>query len=1271
MTRPDPALRRPHPIAAAVLSAIMALGTLPVPAAVVAAPANTADETAARDEPAAQDEPPAQHPSIAYLEAMEHEDDAITFQPGGRVEVGFAPRADDGWPIDGRAPKPLPPGRASGREMAASPQGSRWAEIGGAAGPTDGAAGSIDQDGAPGAGPGSANPGATPAPTPAPVDAAADDQVIPAEGVAWVAPDTSESDLAAAAGLRRQVFGFLPYWEVSGASTKLNYDVLSTIAYFSVGADKAGNLKKKDKDGRNTTGWGGWTSSGMTAVINAAHQRGTRVVLTISVFAWTTAQRDVQKALLGSASARLTLARQAGAAVRDRGADGVNLDFEPLASGYADEFVALLRTIRSELNRIRSGYQLTYDTTGYIGNYPLEASVGSGAADAIFIMGYDYRTAGSARAGSIDPLSGSTYDLADTVRAYTARVAPSRIILGLPWYGRAWSTESDAVRAPNQSGEKYGYSTAVNYENVVPLVEKHGRRWDPAEQTPYVVYRRENCTTTYGCVTSWRQVYYEDAASMTLRYAMVNDYGLRGAGMWALGYDGGHPELYRAISESFLVDKSGPQAGISMLANTQVDEGFIVSWSAKDSSSIASYDVQVSIDGGAWAAWRTKDNATSDVWLGEDGHGYAFRVRAVDARGNTGAWNVTSTWRAEPALAVGGFGRVRIDGLAYRTGPGTENVKLGTLPLNTIVAITRGPVSEDGYTWWEVTQPVKEWNPVSFVERGVWIAGASSTATYLTAYRAPNSTTVAAGLVDLDFGAGGSAVGTSPAAVATRQLSPNGDGSRDTIRLRWRNTLDLESLQLNVYRADGTLVGSRTVGDVGAGNQAWDWNGGVNGSWVADGRYVLQLSGTAAGKTYRAPSARPVTSAQLAAFGVVVDTVPPKLTSTSASASLISPNGDGTKDTVKLALAASGATSWTVRIAGATGTVRTVSGTGASASFTWDGSDDGGATLPDGAYQATLIAWDNAGNSARKAYPVTVDTTRPAVTPAVSPTRFSPDGDGAVDTVRLSWASSERATGTARVWKGTTLVRSWTVTSLTAWAVTWDGRNASGTRVGDGTYAFRVDVKDPAGNRTVASKNVVVDRTASYLRWSRNFFPQDGDALRPTAALTWRLKRDATTTLRLYDTAGNLVRTVWSGRPQAAGTRSWTWSGKLPDGTYVAQGRYRAELTATSSLGTTVLSRSVWVAGFAVTPSATTVRAGQKLTVTFVTIEPLDTRPVVTFTQPGRTGVSVTATRLSNGSYRAVFTVQSGSVGAASIRIRALDSAGRRNETTVRIAVAS
>src|SRR5690606_28655467 len=118
---------------------------------------------------------------------------------------------------------------------------------------------------------------------------------------------------------------------------------------------------------------------------------------------------------------------------------GVNLDFEPLVSGYESQFVDLIKRVRTEFNKIAPGYQITYDTTGYIGNYPLEASVAAGAADAIFIMGYDYRTSSSNYVGSISPLSGPAYDLTDTVRAYAARVPGSKIILGVPWYGRAWS----------------------------------------------------------------------------------------------------------------------------------------------------------------------------------------------------------------------------------------------------------------------------------------------------------------------------------------------------------------------------------------------------------------------------------------------------------------------------------------------------------------------------------------------------------------------------------------------------------------------------------------------------------------------------------------------------------------------------------------------------------------------------------------------------------------------------------------------------------------
>ncbi len=866
MNRPRFALHG-RPIATVLLIAMVAVGTVPAPAVAVAptgrppatapAPDSEPAPAASAADRAAVTEVGRPEPSVAYEQAMAHAADPNTFTPGDRVDTPFAPRSTDHWLVDGRAPMSLPAGRASGRDMARSPQGSSWA------GSASDLAPLVPLAAAPSTEPSSA-----------PIDGDGGGTSTQASGTSWTAPATATADTAAAAGLRRQVFGFLPYWEVSGSASTLHYDDLSTIAYFSVGADKLGNLLKST-GGSPTTGWGGWTSSSLTTTINAAHSHGTRVVLTLSVFAWTTGQAAVQQALLGSSTARLNLAKQAVAAVRDRGADGINLDFEPLVSGYDDEFVALLRTIRSELDKVASGYQLTYDTTGWIGNYPLEASVAAGAADAIFVMGYDYRTSSSSYVGSIDPLSGPAYDLADTVRSYTARVSPSKVILGLPWYGRAWSTATDTVNAASQSGAKYGYSTAVNYENIVPLVAQYGRRWDSREQTPWFAYQKQNCTTTYGCVTTWRQVYYDDYASMRLRYDLVNTYGLRGAGIWALGYDGGHAELYQAITDAFLTDKTGPVTGIRMLNGTQRDEGFTVSWAGTDATGVASYDVQVSTDGGPWTDWLLGTTATSGTWLGQDGHGYAFRTRGRDTKGNLSAWNVSATWSATPALAVGGFGQVRTDGLSYRTGPDTSATKLGTVDTGTVVAVTGGPTTADGYVWWQVTQPILEWGTVTFAEAGVWMASGpvASSSDYVGAYRAPNSTTVSAAFRVTGFnGLGSGSLGA--AGSVQRMVSPNGDGDHDTIRLDWTSTVTVSTLQLRILRSNGTLVDTRRLTSLAPGAAHYTWDGKAGGVAVADGSYMLQLVGTAGSITYHAPSADPATAAQVATFAVTVDRLP-------------------------------------------------------------------------------------------------------------------------------------------------------------------------------------------------------------------------------------------------------------------------------------------------------------------------------------------------------------------------------------------------------------
>ncbi len=1096
----------------------------PAPVASTPAPPPPADDGPPAGAPApdlrAYRVQPGDAPSQMYLDTVANEGRSFTFVPGGRVTVGFRPRADDRWPVDGHAPRTLPAGRASGAAMAGSPGPATSPAP--AAAPAPEASPAPEPSLAPSPSPvGTGDPAPTPTPmsTSAPVpDPAADPSPvpppdptsIPAEGVAFVAPDSTTGLAPAAVGMRREVYGFLPYWEVSDADTRLDFSIVTHLAYFSLGADSLGNLKKRNSNGTLTTGWAGWTSSRMTSIINAAHQKRSRVTLTLSVFAWTSGQVAVQKALLGSPTARLNLARQAVAAVRDRGADGINLDFEPLVSGYEDEFVALVRTMRAELNKVAPGYHLSFDTLGYPGNYPLEQALAAGGADAVFVMGYDYRTAGSGHAGSIDPLAGPAYDLTDTVRAYTARVRASRVILGIPYYGRAWSTVSDAVNARTQTGTKYGASNVVNYSIAVDYAARYGRRYDSREVSAWVAYRKQSCTTAYGCVTTWRQVYYDDASTLKARYDLVNRAGLRGAGIWALGYDGTRRELYQALADKFLNDTTPPLAGIvAFPAPGQRDEGFPVRWTAADDwSGIASFDVQVSRAGGAWTSWLTGTRATSATYLGTDDVGYAFRVRARDGKGNVSAWNVSSVYAATPALGRGGFARVVSETLNVRSAPSLSATRLATASIGDVFAVTGGPVAADGYTWYEVSGPLATWAAVDLVQTSAWIAAAGSGATNAVAARAPNATVVAAGIRGVGFaGAGAASLGTSAAATQARSFSPNGDGSQDTLAIRWSNRRAFDTFTLGVFRADGSPVGSTSLARTAAGWQETAWDGTVNGTTLPDGRYVLQLAGTDGDVVYSWPAAKPTSDGIPGAVGVTIDRVPPNVTGGSLAGSRISPNGDGRYDVSTVtATASADAVRWEllVRPAAGSGTgepVRRIAGTGRSAKVAWNGMTSSGSRVPDGVYGVEVRFFDAAGNPAARSWQVIVDTTPPAIAASASPAALSPNGDGVAETTRLRWSSGEPAAGTLRILRGTKVVRSWTISGVSG-GLTWNGRDAAGRPVADGRLTVRLTAADALANARSTNVPLVLDRTVGSLRWSATgFYPQDGDRLAATGAV--------------------------------------------------------------------------------------------------------------------------------------------------------------------------
>ncbi len=430
-------------------------------------------------------------------------------------------------------------------------------------------------------------------------------------------------------GLRKEVFGFLPYWMLTdSALASMNYQLVSTIAYFSVNANMEGNLVK-GPTGSPTTGWAGWTSSRMTDVINRAHANGARVVLTVSMMAWDSASANRQAQLLGSSTARSRLVNQIVSAVRNRGADGVNLDFEPLATSLRDEYVSFVRQLKRALVNHGVGDYLTVcvmaGAATWATGYDVAGLTAAGAADRLFVMGYDFHWSGSSRAGGVAPMqSPYTLDVAGAMADFLTETSASKLIWGVPYYGRTWPTSSSALNATTLGGGSKSYT----YTGHRAQAAQFGRRWDDVGKVPWYRYWDN-------AADHWVQGYYDDVASLGAKYDLINARGLAGTGMWTLLMDQGRDELWRLLANKFVHDTAPPVGGVRTMPATTDAEAFLVRWRAQDyASGVSSYTVQYRRNHGSWRTWLAGSKKTSAWFAGAAGSTYEFRVRAVDLKGN-------------------------------------------------------------------------------------------------------------------------------------------------------------------------------------------------------------------------------------------------------------------------------------------------------------------------------------------------------------------------------------------------------------------------------------------------------------------------------------------------------------------------------------------------------------------------------------------------------------------------------------------------------------
>ncbi len=337
---------------------------------------------------------------------------------------------------------------------------------------------------------------------------------------AWAIPRLLT--LAKRAALTRHVLGWHPWWASSTAYLSYDYSAMTHIAYFSYETDTT------------TGGYKSIHSWNSTPIIDYAHARGVKVLLTVTNFG--NAQNS---ALLSDTARQNTMITTLISLLKARNGDGVNFDLESIPAAQRSNLVSFMRRAANAIRAQVPGAEISMATPAVDWSDAWDYAQLGQICDALVMMGYNYYWSGSTTAGPVAPLVGGKYNVTNSVMTYlNAGVAPERLWLGVPWYGYDFVVTSSARMSPTVSGST---ASSRTYAVAEPMAATYGKTFDGIYDVPWFSYQS----------STWRQVWYDDSMSLGMKYAMAIAKNLGGIGIWALSYDGGRPEIWSGIKAAF------------------------------------------------------------------------------------------------------------------------------------------------------------------------------------------------------------------------------------------------------------------------------------------------------------------------------------------------------------------------------------------------------------------------------------------------------------------------------------------------------------------------------------------------------------------------------------------------------------------------------------------------------------------------------------------------------------------------------------------------
>lgn len=291
------------------------------------------------------------------------------------------------------------------------------------------------------------------------------------------------------------------------------------------------------------------------ALLTALRKQNPALQILLSVGGWGGSGGFSDATLTSNSRARFV--DSAVAIVKQYSLDGLDIDWEyPGLAGAGNKFRAedkqnftlLLRALRARLDR-----------EGGVAHRRLYLTIAGGASseflehtqmaevarvvDDVNLMSYDYyepgseKTTGHHAALFTSPQDPEKQSANDSVRDFEAGGVPaSKLILGVPFYGHAWSGVPSAHHGLFQPGQPAAHRDAP-YQIIATQMLGNGftRYWDETSKAPWLYNEAQHMFISY-----------EDPESLAVKCAYVQTHQLAGIMFWSYN-DDNNGELLKAL----------------------------------------------------------------------------------------------------------------------------------------------------------------------------------------------------------------------------------------------------------------------------------------------------------------------------------------------------------------------------------------------------------------------------------------------------------------------------------------------------------------------------------------------------------------------------------------------------------------------------------------------------------------------------------------------------------------------------------------------------